>query len=73
MFSAFFIGGLITTLPAGWLADRYDPKTLVTVSITLSTLGCFLSPITAQTGGYIGLVVLRFIMGLFGQVSDIVL
>lgn len=68
MFSALFIGGLLATLPAGWLADRYDPKTLVSVGILATTVGCFLSPVTAQKGGYVGLIVLRLLMGLFGQV-----
>lgn len=71
MFSAFFVGALIATLPAGWLADRYNPKMMVTISICFTSAGCFLSPITAIEGNYIGLVILRFIMGFFGQVSII--
>lgn len=68
MFASFFVGAVIATIPAGWLSDTHDTKLIVTISICFTTVGCFLSPITAMKGGYIGLVVLRFIMGLFGQV-----
>lgn len=70
LFSALNIGGLISAIPAGWMADRYDPKTLVFVSMIMMTAGSLLSPVTAVHGGFVGFLILRLIMGLFGQVDS---
>lgn len=68
IFSAFQISGLLAALPSGWIADRYDPKTMVSVSIFMMTVLTLVSPITADKGGVVGFAILRFVIGFFGLV-----
>lgn len=69
MFSALFVGGLISVLPSGLLSDKYSPKMMVTVGLLCGTVGCYLTPVTAYHGGYVGVIILRLVMGLLGEVK----
>ncbi len=63
-----FWGGLCTGIFSGWAADRYGPKLLLLIATVIHVIGSMISPIAAVHTGYIGLTIVRFIMG-FGQVN----
>lgn len=63
-------GGILTVIPAGFLADRYSPKLIVTASLSLSFIGCMLTHVTAIYLKLWGIFVVRFLMGLMGQVRS---
>ncbi len=68
LFASMFWGGLLSTIPAGWLADRYGPKNLCLGSVMVNVIGTMITPFVAEHAGYLGLFAVRFVMG-FGQVK----
>ena len=62
IFSAFVLASAIGQIPAGWLTDRIGPRKTLTGCVTLWSLATVL---TAQAGGFAGLVAVRFLTGLF--------
>src|SRR4051794_20972397 len=68
LFSAIYWGGVISGLPAGWLANRYSPKFIVLGCFALLMAGCMLSPLAAVESGVAPMFVIRFVMGVGGQV-----
>ncbi len=68
IFAAIFWGGLISSVPAGWLADRYGPKNMILFSVLSNIVGSLLTPVAVTRGGHVALFVVRFIMGV-GQVK----
>lgn len=55
-------------LPGGLLAEKYGGKYTLLFGILTSTICTLATPVIARAGGAIGLIILRFILGL-GQVS----
>jgi MFS transporter, ACS family, solute carrier family 17 (sodium-dependent inorganic phosphate cotransporter), other len=68
LFAAIYWGS-ITSLPAGWLSDRYSPRHLLLFSVILNVICSFLTPVAAMYGGYIPMFIVRVFMGT-GQVSS---
>ncbi len=62
IFSAFVLAAAIGQIPAGWLTDRIGPRRTLTACVSLWSLATLL---TAAAGGFVGLVVVRFLTGLF--------
>ena len=62
IFSAFVLAAAIGQIPAGWLTDRIGPRRTLTACVSLWSLATLL---TAAAGGFVGLVVVRFVTGLF--------
>lgn len=50
--SSFFWGYVVTQIPAGQLAERYGPKLLLLISITLCSMLNILTPFCAHVGGW---------------------
>ncbi len=67
MFAAVFWGSTLTTLVAGFLADRYGPKSLFMVAAVVVGLGTALTPLAAHTDLWLA-VLARLFVGL-GSVS----
>jgi len=62
IFSAFVLAAAIGQIPAGWLADRIGPRRTLTACVSLWSLATLL---TTAAGGFVGLVAVRFVTGLF--------
>ncbi|VDP06472.1 unnamed protein product [Soboliphyme baturini] len=67
LFSAIYLGGLLSGLPAGWLADKYSPKLLVACCISVASIATLLTPILTLVGGYPAMFIIRVITGIAGQ------
>jgi MFS family permease len=67
MFAAIFWGSTLSILIAGFLADRYGPKSLFTVAAVVVGLGTALTPLAAHTNLWLAVIV-RLFVGL-GSVS----
>ncbi|KAK0405176.1 hypothetical protein QR680_017840 [Steinernema hermaphroditum] len=63
LFSAVFYGALATSLPSGYLADRFAPKTLLLLSLLVYTVTTLISPALAEVG-YGAFLVNRILMGI---------
>ncbi|MFH4978389.1 hypothetical protein AB6A40_005098 [Gnathostoma spinigerum] len=48
LYSATFYGGFVTTLPTGYIADRFGPKYLLQVATADYTVVTLLSPFLAE-------------------------
>ncbi len=60
VFSAFALGYALAQIPSGWVADRYGPRLMLAVVVTLWSL------LTAATGlaqSYVALLAVRFLFG----------
>lgn len=64
IFSSFYIGYIVTQVPAGIVSDKFGAKWVLGIGNFLTILGTFLSPITIQHESSTGLIILRIIMGL---------
>lgn len=62
--SAFYYGYIITHVPGGMLAERFGGKHTLGLGIFSTALFTLLTPVTADTLGAWGLILLRFLMGL---------
>ncbi|KAF6203094.1 hypothetical protein GE061_003508 [Apolygus lucorum] len=62
--SSFFWGYVIMQVPGGLLAERFGGKVALGFGMLTSTLATLATPLVARMGGAIGLIVLRFILGL---------
>ena len=45
--SAFFWGGLASSVPGGWLTDRYGSRNLMALGILLNSMGAMATPAVA--------------------------
>ncbi|TKR58705.1 hypothetical protein L596_030116 [Steinernema carpocapsae] len=63
LFSAVFYGALATSLPSGYLADWFNSKHLLLLSLVVYTLTTLISPILAETS-YTVFLINRVLMGL---------
>lgn len=61
IFSAFVLASAIGQVPAGWLTDRIGPRRTLTGFVSLWSLATLL---TVAAGGFVALVVVRFVTGL---------
>ena len=68
LFAAISWCGIVFGLPAGFLADRYGAKNLLFICVVTNIAGTLLTPVTAINVGYMGVFVLRCLIGI-GQVS----
>ena len=60
VFSAFTFAYAMLEIPAGWLADRFGPRLMLTRVVVWWSL---LTAITGFTGGFVSLLVVRFLFG----------
>jgi MFS family permease len=60
MFSAFVWGYALFHIPAGWLADRYGPRRVLTVIVILWS---FFTAATARARTFTSLMAIRFLFG----------
>ncbi|XP_049947662.1 sialin-like [Schistocerca serialis cubense] len=51
--SSFFWGYVVMLAPAGWVADRFDAKNLLSASLILSGILTMLTEVAADTGGVV--------------------
>jgi len=68
IFSAFFYGSAVASLPAGYLADRFGPKVIFTISMILYIAGSLVTPVCAGLS-YVAVIAVRAIMGV-GEVQE---
>ena len=61
VFSAFALGYALGQIPAGWCADRFGPRLLLTVVVALWSL---LTGLTGLVQTFVSLLVVRFLFGL---------
>ena len=61
LLSAFFFAYALGQFPAGWLADRFGARRMLTIYVASWSL---LTAVTGFTGGLLGLVVMRALCGL---------
>lgn len=69
LFSAVHYGGLISVLPAGIIADKFDPKLYLSIAVALITVITLISPLLANFN-YYAMFVARIVLGL-GDVSKV--
>ncbi|KAL7294278.1 hypothetical protein TKK_0012293 [Trichogramma kaykai] len=62
--SSFFWGYIFTHLPGGLIADRYGGKHTLGIGILLTALFTIATPLTVYYGDWLGLIILRVLMGL---------
>ncbi|XP_046991856.1 putative inorganic phosphate cotransporter [Schistocerca americana] len=62
--SAFFWGYVVTLAPAGWAADRFNSKNLLSASLILSGILTMLTEVAADTGGVVLVCAFRVVMGI---------
>ncbi|XP_054282826.1 putative inorganic phosphate cotransporter isoform X2 [Macrosteles quadrilineatus] len=62
--SSFYYGYIITHVPGGVLAQRFGGKHTLGLGIFSTAIFTLLTPITAESMGAWGLILLRFLMGL---------
>ncbi|CAJ0589801.1 unnamed protein product [Cylicocyclus nassatus] len=60
---ATFLGGLLSTLPGGLAIDKYSIRHLLMISVLLLSSASVFIPLFAEQVGPIGVMGLRFIMG----------
>ncbi|KAK9504813.1 hypothetical protein O3M35_008996 [Rhynocoris fuscipes] len=60
---SFFWGYVLTELPGGRLAEVIGPKKVFGYSILIASLVTLFTPVTAYLGDYIGVMMLRIIVG----------
>jgi len=63
IFGAFQAGYLVSVVPAGWLADRYSPRWVITIGAVGTALPSL--AFAAVADGFLVGTVLRFLSGLF--------
>lgn len=63
IFGAFQAGYLLTIIPAGWLADRYSPRWVISVGATGTGIGSIAFAIFAT--GFLSGTMFRLLSGLF--------
>ncbi|HYI96113.1 MAG TPA: MFS transporter [Bryobacteraceae bacterium] len=61
VFSAFALGYALGQIPAGWCADRFGPRLLLTIVVALWSL---LTGLTGLVQTFMALLVVRFLFGL---------
>ncbi|XP_049771147.1 putative inorganic phosphate cotransporter [Schistocerca cancellata] len=62
--SSFFWGYVVMLAPAGWVADRFDAKNLLSASLILSGILTMITEVAADTGGVVLVCAFRVVMGL---------
>ncbi|XP_049775994.1 putative inorganic phosphate cotransporter isoform X2 [Schistocerca cancellata] len=62
--SAFFWGYVVTLAPAGWAADRFNSKNLLSASLILSGIFTMLTEVAADAGGVVLVCAFRVATGL---------
>uniref|UniRef100_A0A1I7YTJ1 MFS domain-containing protein n=1 Tax=Steinernema glaseri TaxID=37863 RepID=A0A1I7YTJ1_9BILA len=62
MFTAISIGSFVALLPAGYCADRYSPRMIISSCIIISALITYASPWLAELSIY-GFIASRFLLG----------
>ncbi|KAL1129021.1 hypothetical protein AAG570_013553 [Ranatra chinensis] len=62
--SSFFWGYVVMQLPGGLIAERFGGKYTLAAGMLTSTLATLLTPAVARTWGAVGLIILRFALGL---------
>jgi MFS family permease len=60
LLSAFYVAYAVAMVPAGWLADRYGAKLVLSFGVALWSLATFL---TGFVSGFASLLVLRLLLG----------
>ncbi len=60
VFSAFALGYALAQIPAGWFADRFGPRAMLTAVVAGWSL---LTALTGTMSGLVGLVIVRFFFG----------
>ena len=63
LLGSFFYGYLVSQVPGGLLAERFNGKRVFTVMYALSTVGTILTPLAAQMR-YSVLIAVRAIVGI---------
>ncbi|WP_027415481.1 MFS transporter [Aneurinibacillus terranovensis] len=63
IFSAFTWAYALGQIPGGWLGDRFGPRSVLTMIVSFWSL---MTIVTAQSVGYLSMVVVRFLFG-FGE------
>src|SRR5918999_3936955 len=61
VFSAFALGYAVAQIPAGWAADRFGPRLLLTVVVIIWSL---LTGLTGIVTSFTALLAVRFLFGL---------
>ena len=64
--SSFYWGYVVNHIPGGIIADRYGGKHTLGIGILLTAIFTLLTPVTVVLGDYLGLIILRVLMG-FGE------
>ncbi|XP_033170566.1 putative inorganic phosphate cotransporter [Drosophila mauritiana] len=62
--SSFFYGYVITQIPFGLMIKYYGARHFLGWGMMINSLAAFFIPISARSGGVVGLCVVRFIQGL---------
>ena len=62
--SSFYWGYIVTQLPGALLAKKYGGKHVLGVGILLTALFTFATPLATRAGDWLGLIVLRVLVGL---------
>ncbi|KAL7745265.1 hypothetical protein ACLKA6_008309 [Drosophila palustris] len=62
--SSFFYGYVLTQIPFGFLIKAYGAKQFLGWGMMLNSVVAFLVPLSARNGGYMALIIVRFIQGL---------
>lgn len=61
VFSVFTFAYAALEIPAGWLADRYGPRLMLTRVVVWWSL---LTAVTGLAGGFVSLLIIRFLFGM---------
>lgn len=64
IFSSFYLGYIVTQVPAGILSDKFGAKWILGIGVLVTTIGTVLCPLTIYRVSSEGLITLRVIMGL---------
>ncbi|KAB0792864.1 hypothetical protein PPYR_14823 [Photinus pyralis] len=65
--AAYFWGSILTSIPGGYLAERFGPTKTIAISNIVSALVTFLTPFVADWS-WIAVIAFRFILGLMAGV-----
>lgn len=68
LFSATFFGALLTTLPAGYIAQRTSPKAILLLTTLNYIVLTAIFPLVAKNATHHLVFLLRFLMGI-GEVK----
>jgi MFS family permease len=71
LFSATFWGALLTSIPAGYLADRTSPSNMIQISMLILTISTVLFPYMAMNASWQFVFISRVLTGCGNVASKI--